>query len=64
MDGTRKYHPQWSNPDPKGHAWYADLVLSQKLRIPMIHPTDPNKLNKKKEDPNEDAWIPLRSGKE
>jgi hypothetical protein len=22
MDGTRKYHPEWGNSDPKGHAWY------------------------------------------
>ena len=22
MDGTRKYHPERGNPDPKGHACY------------------------------------------
>ena len=22
MDGTKKYHPGWGNPDPEGHAWY------------------------------------------
>jgi hypothetical protein len=27
MDGTRKYHPETGNPDPKGHAWY---VLTDK----------------------------------
>ena len=21
-DGTRKYHPECGNSDPKGHAWY------------------------------------------
>jgi hypothetical protein len=27
MDGIRKYHPEWGNKDPKGHAWY---VLTNK----------------------------------
>jgi hypothetical protein len=27
MDGTRKYHPEQGNLDPKGHAWY---VLTNK----------------------------------
>ena len=22
MDEARKYHPEWGNSDPKGHAWY------------------------------------------
>ena len=22
MDGTRKYHVEWGNSDPEGHAWY------------------------------------------
>jgi hypothetical protein len=22
MNGTRKYHPEWGNSDPKRHAWY------------------------------------------
>ena len=27
MYRTRKYHPEWGNSDPKGHAWY---VLNNK----------------------------------
>jgi hypothetical protein len=30
MDGTRKYHPKWGNPDPEGHAWY---VLTDKWKL-------------------------------
>jgi hypothetical protein len=35
--------------------------FSQKYRIPMIHSTEPKKVNKK-EDPSEDASIPLKMG--
>jgi hypothetical protein len=34
-DGTRKYHPEWSNPDPKGHAWYELVdkwILAKKIQ--------------------------------
>jgi hypothetical protein len=27
MGGTRKYHPEWGNPDTKEHTWY---VLTDK----------------------------------
>ena len=57
MDGTRKYHPELGNPDPKGHTWYVltdKWILVKKFTIPMIYPTDPKKLNKK-EGPSEDA---------
>jgi hypothetical protein len=27
MDGSKKYHPEWGNSEPKGHAWY---VLTNK----------------------------------
>jgi hypothetical protein len=36
-------------------------ILFKEYRIPMIHPTDPKKPNKK-EDPSEDASILLRRG--
>jgi hypothetical protein len=26
MDGTRKYHPEGGNPEPKGHVWYVLLI--------------------------------------
>jgi hypothetical protein len=52
MDGTIKYHPEGSNPDPKRHAWYIltekwIFLLVQKYRIPMIQQTDCKKFNKK-----------------
>ena len=57
MDQTRKYHPECGNPDPKEHAWYVltdKWILAIKYRIPTIHSTDPNKLNRK-EGPSKDA---------
>jgi hypothetical protein len=30
MDGNRKYHPEWGNSDPKGHAWY---ILTNKWML-------------------------------
>jgi hypothetical protein len=60
------FHPEWGNPNSKGHTWYvltATWILAKTFRIPMIHPTDPKKLNKK-EGPNEDASIPLRKGQQ
>jgi hypothetical protein len=39
MDGTRKYHPECGNPDPKGHSWYVitvKWVLAKQYRILMI----------------------------
>ena len=57
MDGTRKCQPEWDNPIPKEHKWYAltnKRVLAQNLKI--------NKLQfsklKKKEDLSEGAWFP------
>jgi hypothetical protein len=49
MDGARKYHPEWGNPDPKGHAWYVltnKWILTKKYRIPRIQPTELKKVNK------------------
>jgi hypothetical protein len=56
MDGTRKYHPESSNPDPQGHAWYVltnKWILTIKYRIPVVQSTDSKKLNK--EGPSKDA---------
>jgi hypothetical protein len=36
-------------------------LLAQKIRIPMMYPTEPKKLNKK-QGPSEDVSIPLRRG--
>jgi hypothetical protein len=36
MDGTRKCYPEWSNPYPKGNAWYEltdKWILAKKYRI-------------------------------
>jgi len=47
-DGTWKYHPEWGNLDPKGQAWYVltdKWILAERHTLPMIHPTDPKKLN-------------------
>ena len=44
-------------PDPKGHVWYAltyKWIVTIKYRIPILHSTDPKKLNKKK-GPSKDA---------
>ena len=64
-DGTRK-HPEWSNPDPKGHTCYILIdrsILTQKFRMPTIQLADHMKLNKK-EGYNVDASNPLRWGSE
>jgi hypothetical protein len=64
MDGTRKYHPEWSNPIIKEHTWYAltdKWILAQKCRIPKIQFTDHLKL-KKKEDQSVGASVLLRKG--
>ena len=40
MDWTREYHPEWSNPGPKGHAWYIftyKMLLAIKYRTVMLH---------------------------
>jgi hypothetical protein len=52
MDRTRKYHLEWGNPNPKGHAWYVltdEWILAQKLRIPMIKLKNHMKFNKKED---------------
>jgi hypothetical protein len=62
--GTRKYHPESGNPNPKRHTWYIltdEWILAQKFRIPMVQLTDNMKLYKKEEQ-NVDASIPLRRG--
>jgi hypothetical protein len=64
MDGTRKYHPEWGNPDPKVHTWYIltyKWLLVIMYRIPTTHSTGGNKLNKK-DSPSQDAWVSLRNG--
>jgi hypothetical protein len=43
MNGTRKYHPEYDNPETKEHTWYLltdKWILAQKLRIPTIQPTN------------------------
>ena len=48
IDGTKKKYLKYSNPQPKGHTLYVfteKWILANKYIIPMIHPTDPTKLN-------------------
>jgi hypothetical protein len=62
MDGSWEYLPEWGNPAPKGNTWYVftyKWILVIKYKIPMLHSTDPKKLNKV-EGPSEGAWILLR----
>jgi hypothetical protein len=63
MDGTRKYHPEWGNADPKGYAWYILttkwILLKKRYRIPKIHSTELKKFNKVK-CPSEDPQSHLR----
>ena len=50
MDGTRKYYPEWDNPDTKELTWCVlteKWILAQKLTIPMIQPTDFMELRRK-----------------
>jgi hypothetical protein len=50
------------NPDLKGHPCYALMnkwILTKKDRVPIKHPKDPEKLNKK-DAPSEDVSITLR----
>jgi hypothetical protein len=59
MDRTKKYHPECGNPDTKKHTWHLltdKSILVQKLRIPMIQPTNHMEF-KKKEDQSVDASI-------
>ena len=61
MDGTRKYHPERGNSDPKGHAWHLltnKLILVKKYRISRTQFTDLKTVN----NPKENAFI--RPGKE
>jgi hypothetical protein len=61
MDGTRKYHPEWSNSDPKGQTWYVltDTWMSaQKPRIATIQLTDHMKLKALKEALKEECFKP------
>jgi hypothetical protein len=61
MDGTRKYHPEQGNPDPKGHVWYVltdKWILVKKYGIAMIQLTDCIKFNMK-EGPSGDASNPI-----
>ena len=34
MDGTRKYHPQWGNPNPDKHTCY---VVTYKWKLALKH---------------------------
>jgi hypothetical protein len=68
MGGARKYHPERSNSNPKGHAWYLltnKWILAKhthtKYRTPKIQSTELKKVNKQK-SPSEDTSVPL--GKE
>jgi hypothetical protein len=58
MDGTRKYHPESGNPDPKVHVVRYVLnfkwILDISYRMLRLHFTDPKTLNIK-EGPVEDA---------
>jgi hypothetical protein len=52
MDGTRQHHPEWSNPDPKDHTWYAltdKWILGKECLMPTIQLKDHMEL-KRKED--------------
>jgi hypothetical protein len=64
MDGTKKYCPERGNPDTKEHTSYVlndKWMLAQKVRIPMIQPTNLMKL-KKKEYKSVDASIQHKMG--
>jgi hypothetical protein len=62
IDGTRKYHPEWGNSDPKGHKWYVLtnkwILEKKKYRIPKIQSTELKKFYKLK-DPSENTSVPL-----
>ena len=60
---TWEYHPEWGNQSQKDTqcALTYKCILAIKYRIPMLHSTDPKKLNKK-EGPSADAWILLKRG--
>jgi len=64
IDGTRKYHPEWRNPNTKeNHTWYIltdKWILAQKLELPKIQFTDHMKF--KKDNQNIDASVLLRRG--
>jgi hypothetical protein len=43
IDGTRRYHPERGNSDPKGHTWYVltdTWMLAKEYRIPRMQLTD------------------------
>ena len=64
MDGPGGHHPEWGNPIPKEHTWYAltdKWILAQKFRISKVQFAKPLKL-KKKEDPSVDTSFLLRMG--
>ena len=50
MDGTRHYHPERGNSDPKGHAWHIFtnkwILVIKKSRKPKIQPTELKQVNK------------------
>ena len=67
MDGTRKYHPEWGNPDPKGRACYvvtSKWILAKKK--PKKQKTkkqtnkQTNKQNNKKQNPEYPRYSRLR----
>jgi len=49
MDGTRKYHPDWGNPDQKEHGYILTdrWKLNKKYRISRIRPIDTKSFKKK-----------------
>jgi hypothetical protein len=51
MERTWEYHLECGNPVSNAHEWYIltyKWLLPIKHRIPILHPTDPKKLRKKK----------------
>jgi hypothetical protein len=47
MDGTRKYHPELDNSNPKGHGWYlftSKWILDEKYRLPECNPQNSKRL--------------------
>ena len=62
---SRKYHPEWGSPDPKGHAWYVltyRWILTIKYKITTLESANPKNPNNK-EGPRADGWIFSQKGK-
>lgn len=49
IDGHRKCHSEWGNPDPKIHEWHVPTykgILNIKYRTTILQSPDPKSLNK------------------